>query len=99
MAAVAGSAAGASPIADLLGAANAQQPGAGADAMRAQLESLMGSIRDIDQQVQALTADFPTLAQPAQQIRTLLKQMVVQAAQQAPQQTASGAAVPGGGMA
>lgn len=65
--------------------------------MRAQLEALMGQIRDIGAQVEAIAADFPQLAPIVQQVTRLLKQMVVTAAQQAPTQTASGMAVPSGG--
>lgn len=57
----------------------------------------MGQIRDIGQSIDALASDFPTLAPDVQQVKQLLKQMVVKAAQQAPAQTASGMAVPGGG--
>ena len=73
-------------------------PGANADAMRAQLEATMQQIRDIGAQVQSLAASNPMLAEDAAQISQLLKQMVVKSAQVAPSQTASGMAVPGGGM-
>lgn len=86
-----------SAIGSLLAGGGQGAPGAGADQIRQQLEALMGQIRDVGQMVDALAADFPTLAPDVQQVKQLLKQMVVKAAQQAPTQTASGAAVPGGG--
>lgn len=75
--------------------AGLQQPGAGADAQTQGLQVLMGQIRDLKQQVDAMQGDFPDLAPDCQQIGNILKQMVVKAARQAPQQTASGMAVPG----
>lgn len=75
--------------------AGLQQPGAGADAQRQGLEVLMGQIRDLKQQVDAMQADFPDLAPDCQAIGNILKQMVVKSARQAPQETASGMAVPG----
>lgn len=57
----------------------------------------MGKIRGIGQQVQMLEAEYPQMADEAQQISQLLKAMVVKAAQQGSAQTASGMAVPGGG--
>lgn len=81
--------------------ASAQPPGAaaaGADAQRQQLEGVMGRIRDLGEQVKQLAAENPSVADEAQQIQQLLKQMVIKSAQLVPTQTASGAAVPGGGM-
>lgn len=75
-------------------ASGLQQPGAGLDQQRQGLETLMGQIRDIGQQVQAIQADFPHLAPDVEQVMNKLKEIVVKAAAQAPQQTASGAAVP-----
>jgi outer membrane murein-binding lipoprotein Lpp len=83
-----------SPIGDLLSGGN---PGQGVDQVRAQLEALAGQIRDVGQMVDAIAMDFPNAAQPAGQIKQLLKQIIVQAANQAPQATASGSAVPTGG--
>lgn len=71
-----------------------QPPGAGMDAQRQGMEVLMGQVRDIGQQVTALQTDHPDLAPDCQMIMTKLKEMVVKAAKAAPQQTASGAAVP-----
>lgn len=70
---------------------------AGMDAQRQQLEATMGRIRDLGELVKQLAAEIPTVADEAQQIQQLLKQMVVKAAQQTPMQTMSGAAVPGAG--
>ena len=71
-------------------------PGQGADAVRAQLETLAGQIRDLGQQVDAVAMDFPTAAQEVSQIKNLLKAIIVKAAQQAPMASASGQAVPTG---
>lgn len=46
--------------------------------------------------VDAIAADFPNAAQEVAQIKTLLKQVIVKVAQQAPTTTASGSAVPTG---
>ena len=70
--------------------------GQGADEVRAQLESLAGQIRDIGTMVDAVAADFPNAAQEVSQVKTLLKQIIVKVAQQAPTTTASGSAVPTG---
>lgn len=83
-------------IGSLLSGAGAQA-GPGAAGPDADLQATMGEIRGIGQAVQGLEAKFPALAQEAQQITALLKQMVVKAAQQAQMQTASGMAVPGAG--
>ncbi len=71
-----------------------QPPGAGMDQQTQGLEVLMGQIRDIGQSIQALQTDYPDLAPDCQMIMTKLKEMVVRTAKSAPQQTASGAAVP-----
>ena len=71
-------------------------PGQGADQVRQQLESLAGQIRDLGMMTDAIATDFPSAAQEVSQIKTLLKQIIVKAAQQAPQATASGQAVPTG---
>lgn len=71
---------------------------AGAEAQQQQSMATMGRLRDIGEQVKQLAAANPLLADPAQQIQQLLKQMVVLSAQGAPMQTPSSAAVPGGGM-
>ena len=74
-------------------------PGAGMDAARQQLEATMGRIRDFGEQIKQLAAENPAVADEAQQIQQLLKQMVVKSAQIAPVQTMSSMAVPGGGTA
>lgn len=82
-----------SAIGDLLaGGANA-----GADQVRAQIEALASQIRDVGMMVDAIAADFPNAAQEVAQVKALLKQIIVKAASQAPQATASGSAVPTGG--
>ncbi len=79
-------------------ASGLQAPGAQADAQTDAVVQSMGAIRDINEQVQALGADFPAIAPLAAQIGQLLKQMSVQIVSTAPTQTASGAAVPMGGV-
>ena len=71
--------------------------GQGADQVRAQLESLASQIRDIGTMTDAIATDFPNAAQEVAQVKALLKQIIVKAAQQAPMSTASGSAVPTGG--
>ena len=84
------------PATDAL-AQGLQPPGGAQGAETGQIEVLMGQVREIQQLVKAVGADFPTLAPDAEQISQILKRMVVSAASQAPQQTASGMAVPMGG--
>src|SRR5688572_20363966 len=81
-----------SAIGDLLGGGQGQ----GADQVRAQLEALAGQIRDRGMMADAIATDFPNAAQEVAQVKALLKQIIVKAAQQAPQNTASGSAVPTG---
>lgn len=78
--------------------AGAAPPGADAAALQQQLQQTVQQIRQIGDLVQQLAAANPTLAQDAQQIGQILKQMIVRSAQQAPQQTMSGAMTPGGGV-
>jgi hypothetical protein len=59
----------------------------------------MGSIREIGDDVKLIAEQFPTAGATAQQILQLLKQMIVEMAPEAPVQTGSGVAVPGGGVA
>lgn len=70
--------------------------GQGADQVRAQLEALASQIRDLGMMADAIATDFPNAAQEVSQVKALLKQIIVKAAQQAPQNTASGSAVPTG---
>lgn len=70
-----------------------------ADAQQSQITATMQQIRDLGKLLQQLAASNPMLADEAQQMQQLLKQMIVKAAQQAPMQTGSSLAVPGGGMA
>lgn len=93
-----GVAGGASPTSALaMAGAGAQPPGAGAEAVQAQLQQTVQQIRAVGDLVQQLAATNPMIAAEAQQIGQLLKQMIIKSAQQAPQQTMSGAMVPGGG--
>lgn len=85
-----GSAAPAPPTSALAGLA--PQAGAG-DPMA----DTISQIRQIGQQVDALGQSNPAVAPMAAQIKTLLRQMIVSAAQQASVQTASSEAVPMGG--
>jgi hypothetical protein len=62
-----------------------------------QMMALAQKLRAVDQGAQGLAAEMPFLAEEAQQISQLLKQMAVKAAQMMSAQTASGMAVPGGG--
>lgn len=86
-------ASGSSAIGSLLAGG---QPGQGADQMQQQLQALASQIRDVSQMAEAIAADFPDAAQEVTQIKTLLKQIIVKAAQSAPPATASGSAVPTG---
>lgn len=70
--------------------------GQGADQVRAQLEALASQIREVGMMADAIATDFPNAAQEVSQIKALLKQVIVKAAQQAPSTTASGSAVPTG---
>lgn len=70
-------------------------PGA-LQAQQAQLQTLMGQISAVNQQVQQIALSTPGLGPLMSQIQQLLKQAVVTSAQAAQAQTASGMAVPGG---
>ena len=67
----------------------------GPDQQRGQLDAVMGQIRQLSQQVDAIGQQIPAMASEVQQIRAVLKRMIVKAAQQAPQQTESSQALPG----
>ena len=71
--------------------------GGGSDAARQALEQAMGEIRDLGQKAEALGGKYPSLAPEVQQLKQILKRMVVKAAQQAPQQTVSSQDLPMGG--
>ena len=86
-------AAGSSAIGDLLAGGSA---GMGADQVQAQIQALAGQIRDAGAMIDAIAASFPAAAQEASQVKQLLKQIIVKAAQQVSSQTASAAAVPTG---
>lgn len=76
---------------------NAQGTGAGGDNAKQGIEQVMSAIRELGQQVQQLGTMVPAFAPDVQQLQQILKRLVVKAAQQAPQQTASAQALPTGG--
>ena len=84
-----GSASPATPASALSGMVPPPDAGASPD--------VIGQIRQVGQQVDALGTSSPALAPLAAQIKALLRQMIVSAAQQASVQTASSEAVPMGG--
>ena len=61
------------------------------------LQQVMQQIRDLGQQIQALGAAVPAFGPDVQQMQQILKRLIVKAAQQAPQETASASQVPVGG--
>lgn len=67
---------------------------AGADQQRAQLQSFMGKLRELDTQITQVFTGMPALQPVAQQMKQLLKKAVQDAAKTAPPQTASSEAVP-----
>lgn len=79
-----------------VGDAMAGDPAAGQDALRAQLQQTAQMVRQIGDMVTQLGQSNPMFQQGAAQITQILKQMMITAAQAAPMQTVSGAAVPGG---
>jgi len=67
----------------------------------AALQQLISKLRQYDEQTQSLSAELPMLGQETQQIRQLIRKMMVKAAQLGSQQggaTPSTDALPGGGM-
>lgn len=68
------------------------------DAQRQQLMAGMQRISELGEMVKQIMVEYPMTAEPMQQIQQLLKMAVVSMAPQAPMQTMSGQAVPGGGM-
>ncbi len=94
---IAGDASASSALMNSMG--GAAVPGAGMDAAQAQVQALIVDLRGVDQKVQQVAANNPELAPVLSQISTLLKQAIVMKAQAMQAQTASGLAVPGGGMA
>lgn len=92
-----GAPAGGQPSMSAVGDAMAGDPAAGQDAIRAQLQQTAAQVRQIGDLVAQLGQSNPLFQQGAQQIAQILKQMIITAAQAAPMQTVSGAAVPGGG--
>lgn len=77
-----------------------QQAMAGAAGMGAQQDLAVQAaqmIRQIAEPIKALAQIVPMAADDIQQIQQLLKQILIKAAQGAPQQTPSSMAVPGNG--
>lgn len=87
-----GSASPAVPNTSLL--TTAATPGADASG---QMSDAIGQIRSIGQSVDQLATLNPAFAAGVAQIKTILRQMIVSAAQQASMQTPSSEAVPTGG--
>ncbi len=77
-------------------AAAGDASGGALQAQQQQLQTLMGQISAVNQQVQQIALSTPGLGGIMSQIQQLLKQAVVTSAQAAQAQTASGMAVPGG---
>lgn len=86
-------ASGPSAIGDLLAGGT---PGQGSDPARAALEQLASQIRDMGGMADTLASTIPAAAQEVAQIKMLLKQIIVKAAQLSSQGTPSGNAVPTG---
>lgn len=82
-------------VGDLMSAGG--DPAAGQDAMRMQLQQTANQIRQINDLLTQLGQSQPLLQGEVGQITQILKQAIVKVAQAAPMQTASSAAVPGGG--
>jgi len=74
-----------------------QSPMPGGDASGA-MPDLMGKIRQVATSVDDLGASNPALAQEVQQIKLILRQMIIKAASAASVQTPSGQAVPMAGQ-
>lgn len=85
--------AGAAPSSDSPFGALAD-PQQGADQVQQQTEELLGQIRDLMGQVDSFVEANPMFAQDGQQVRQILRGMVVKLAKQAPTQTSSSEAVP-----
>ncbi len=79
--------------------AGAGPAGAGVDAQLQLLKQGMGAIRELSEDVKLIAEQFPATASTAEQIKQLLKQMIIEMAPEAPAQTGSSIAVPGGGAA
>ncbi len=87
-----GSASPAVPNTSLLSAAPNQGPDASG-----QMSDAIGQIRQVAQSIDALGSLNPAFGPGVAQIKTILRQMIVSAAQQASMQTPSSEAVPMGG--
>lgn len=62
------------------------------------ISALMGQIRELGGQVDQLAQQYPAVVQEAQQIRAILRQMIIKSAQQAQTATPSSEAVPVAGQ-
>lgn len=80
------------------GGAQGAAPGAAMDPNAVMQDALL-QVRQIGQQVDAFTQQYPAVAQFTSQIATLLKQAVIALAGAQPAATPSGQAVPGAGAA
>ena len=90
---VAASASPTSAIGDFLAGGSAGQ---GADQVRAQLEQAAAQIGDAGAILDGIVTTFPNVAQEVTQAKMLMKRIILKAAEQAPQATASSQAVPTG---
>ena len=100
MPAIAGGATASPTSADLLGmlgGGQAQAAGGAPDQARGALESTMAQLRQIGQQVEQLGSSLPALAPEVQQLRQLLKRMIMKAGQSSPTSSGSADALPTGG--
>jgi hypothetical protein len=59
-------------------------------------DAVMQAIRDLGRQIEALGKQLPTAQAEVQQLRQVLKRLIIKAGQIAPKETASARAVPGG---
>lgn len=57
---------------------------------------VMGALRDLGRQVEAIGKQLPTAQAEMQQLRQILKRLVIKAGQSAPKATPSAQRVPGG---
>ena len=84
----------------MMGSASAAPPmgqGAGPPDASGAMPDLMGKIRQVATSVDDLGSSNPALAPEIQQIKVVLRQMIIKAAQAASAQSPSGEAVPMGG--
>jgi hypothetical protein len=82
----------------MLGGGGGGGQGQGQD-QAAQVQAIIGKLRQFDSQAQGLAGELPSLAQEAQQIRAIIRRMVQKAGAGMSQSTPSSDALPGGGGA